>query len=201
MSWRGFLTRLARRGLLRRQRGVGTFVAGAAIEQPLTGLYSFLRTLTSQGHLPGTRLLGHRLTVDAQASLLLTGRPEGLVVELSRLRLVDGEPFVVETIYLPEHCGQALPYDELDQAAVYELLTRVCGITVTRAEETLQPVTLDQPEAALLGLSVGEPAFLVQRTGFAAEQAVELRISLIRGDRYRFRVLLEGPALSGGRHA
>src|SRR5579883_1599151 len=50
------LSGLARRGLLTRRRGVGTFVAEPAIEQPLSGLYSFLRTLTAQGHLPGTRL-------------------------------------------------------------------------------------------------------------------------------------------------
>jgi GntR family transcriptional regulator len=190
------LTKLARRGVLTRRRGAGTFVAEPFVEQPLGGLYSFLRTLTSQGRLPGTRLLGYRLTVEEQASMLLTGRTDGLVLEISRLRLVDGDPFVVETIYLPESCAGRLSADELDRATVYELLERDCGIAVTHAEETLRPVTLEQPEAALLGLSVGEPAFLVQRTGYAGEAAVELRVSLIRGDRYRFRVRLERPMLS-----
>lgn len=190
------LTGLARRGLVTRRRGVGTFVAEPIVEQPLDGLYSFLRTLLAQGRLPGTRVLGYRLTVDRDAATVLAGQPDQLVFELSRLRLVDGTPFVVELIYLPVTYGEQLPLDRLAQAPVYDLLHEVAGITVTHAEESLRPVTLAQPEATLLGLRVGEPAFLVERTAYAGEQAVELRRSIIRGDRYRFRVHLAGPQLA-----
>lgn len=190
------LTGLARRGLVTRRRGVGTFVAEPYVEQPLGGLYSFLRTLTAQGRLPGSRMLGYRITVDGQASPLLTGRPAGLVFELSRLRLVDEAPFVVEMIYLPAVCGERLPLDRLASEPLYDLLRDACDIRVTHADETLRPVTLDQAEAALLGLTVGEPAFLVERTGYAGTQAVELRTSVIRGDRYRFRVRLAGSGLA-----
>ncbi|MER3419701.1 MAG: hypothetical protein C4290_03865 [Chloroflexota bacterium] len=192
------LSRLARRGVLTRRRGVGTFVAEPFIEQPLGGLYSFVRTLAAQGRQPGTHLLGQRLTVDERASTLLSGAPDALVYELSRLRLVDGEPFVLETVYLPAACVDRLPREALAEAPLYELLRRYCGVTVTHAEETLQPVTLTRAQAALLGLPAGAPAFLVERIGFAGEQAVELRVSLIRGDRYRFRVRLEGPDLAAG---
>ncbi|MFN8556053.1 MAG: GntR family transcriptional regulator [Dehalococcoidia bacterium] len=189
------LSGLARRGVLIRRRGVGTFVAEPYVEQPLGGLYSFLRTLTAQGRLPSTRLLGYRVTVDERASPLLTGRPDGLVYELGRLRLVDGEPFVVERAFLPATCGERLPLDRVTREPLYDLVREACGLIVTHAEETLQPVALEQPEAALLGLRVGASAFRVERVGFAGEQAVELRHSLIRGDRYRFRVRLDGPGL------
>jgi len=191
------LSQLAQRGLLTRRRGVGTFVAEPAIEQSLSGLYSFVRTLVAQGHRPGTRHLGFRLTIDEHASPLLTGRRDGLVLEISRLRLVDGDPFVVETIFLPEACERCLSREKLEQAALYDVLASECGIVVTAADETLRPVTLEQTEAALLGLAPGDPAFLVERIGYAHDQPVEMRISLIRGDRYRFRVHLEGPALTG----
>lgn len=190
------LTNLARRGVVSRRRGVGTFVAPPYVEQPLDGLYSFLRSLLAQGRLPETRLLGHRVTVDERASPLLTGLVSGLVLELSRLRLVDGDPFVVETLYLTESCGRSLPADRLKHEVLYDLMRECCGETVDHAEETLRPVMLEQPEASLLGLSVGEPAFLVERTGYAGDRVVELRRSIIRGDRYRFRVRLEGPALT-----
>jgi GntR family transcriptional regulator len=189
------LTNLARRGILTRRRGVGTFVARPFVEQPLDGLYSFLRTLLAQGRLPSTRLLGYRITVDAQASPLLTGNVDGLIYELSRLRLVDNDPYVVETVYLTTGFGEALPHDRLTHEVLYDLLREFCGIDVTNAEETLRPVTLEQPEASLLGLQVGEPAFLVERTGYAGSMPVEFRRSIIRGDRYRFRVHLEGHAL------
>ncbi|HTE86194.1 MAG TPA: GntR family transcriptional regulator [Dehalococcoidia bacterium] len=189
------LTNLARRGAVTRRRGVGTFVARPFVEQPLDGLYSFLRTLLAQGRLPATRLLGNRITVDSRASPLLTGGPDGLVYEISRLRLVDGEPFVVETVYLGVGCGEALPRERLTREVLYDLLRECCGVEVTHAEETLRPVTVEQPEASLLGLQVGEPVFLVERTGYAGSQPVELRRSVIRGDRYRFRVRLEGHTL------
>jgi GntR family transcriptional regulator len=193
------LTGLARRGVLTRRRGVGTFVAEPAIEQPLDGLYSFLRTLTAQGRLPGTRVLGYRLTVDQDAALTLTGEAEHLVFELSRLRLVDGVPLAMELVYLAVAHGERLPLDRVAQVPLYDLLQEVCGITVTHAHESLRPVTVAQPEATLLGLRVGEPAFLVERTAYAGEQAVEVRRSLIRGDRYRFRVHLAGPQLAASR--
>ncbi len=189
------LTGLARRGAVTRRRGVGTFVASPYVEQPLDGLYSFLRTLLAQGHLPATRLLGYRITVDRHASPLLTGRPEGLIYEISRLRLVDGEPFVVETVYLDAACGQSLPHERLTHEVLYDLMRECCDIEVTHAEETLRPVTVEQPEASLLGIPVGAPAFLVERTGYAGSRAVEWRRSIIRGDRYRFRVRLEGHTL------
>jgi GntR family transcriptional regulator len=189
------LTNLARRGAVTRRRGVGTFIAPPYVEQPLDGLYSFLRTLLAQGRLPTMRLLGFRTTVEERASQLLTGEPHGLVVEFSRLRLVDGDPFVVETVFLATACGELLPLDRLQHEVLYDLLQEYCGVTVTHAEETMRPVILDQPEASLLGLAAGEAAFLVERTGFAGERVVELRRSIIRGDRYRFRARLEGPAL------
>lgn len=190
------LVGLARRGLVNRRRGVGTFVTEPYVEQPLGGLYSFLRTLTAQGRTASMRLLGYRITFDEDVSPLLAGRRDGLVFELSRLRLVDGAPFVVETIYLPTDCGERIPFDRLAQEALYDLLREICGIAVTHAEETLRPVNVEQPDAALLGVSPGEAVFLVERTGYAGDRPVELRRSLIRGDRYRFRVRLEGSGLT-----
>ncbi len=189
------LTTLARRGLLTRRRGVGTFIAEPYVEQPLNGLYSFIRTLTAQGRLPTTRILGYRVTIDDQASPLLTRSNDGLVFELSRLRLVDGEPFVVETIYLPVSCGEKLPIERLKTEALHDLMRDVCKLEVGFADETLHPVKLEPVDAALLGLTSGDPAFLVERTGYSEDRPVELRRSLIRGDRYRFRVRLSGAHL------
>lgn len=189
------LTLLAKRGLVRRARGAGTFVAEPFVEQPLNGLYSFLRTLTAQGRVPSATLLGARLTADPEASAFLTGQPEGVIFELSRLRNVDGTPFVLETLLLPAECREALLAADLDRETVYDALERGPGLVVTHAEETLQPVAAKPPESALLGLSAGEPAFLVVRKSYAGERPIELRRSLIRGDRYRFHVRLPADGL------
>lgn len=191
------LTGLARRGLLTRRRGVGTFVAEPIVEQPLGQLYSFIRTLTAQGLSPSTRLLGSRVTIDDVASPLLSGNRDGLVYEVSRLRLIDGSPLVFEELYLPLPCGERMPTERLASEILYDLLTEICGLVVSHAEETLRPVTVERTEAALLGIAPGDAAFLVERTSYAGDRPVELRRSLIRGDRYRFRVRLDGSGLKG----
>jgi GntR family transcriptional regulator len=191
------LTWLARRGVVTRRRGVGTAVAEPFIEQRLGELYSFVRTLSEQGRVVTTRLLGYRITVDDAASTLLAGRRDELVFEVTRLRVVDGAPFALETSYLTLACGQQLPVDRLATEVLYDLLHECCGIAVTHAEETLRPVIIEQPDAALLGVQVGDAVFLVERTSYAGPQPIELRSSLIRGDRFRFRAYLEatGPTL------
>lgn len=185
------LTWLARRGVVTRRRGVGTVIAEPFIEQSLGELYSFVRTLSSQGRRVDTRLLGYRITVDNDASPLLTREPHGLIWELNRLRIVDGEPFAMETTYLPLSYGERLPIDRLAPEVLYDLLRECCDITVTHAEETLRPVTIEQPDAALLGLQIGDAVFLVERRSYAGVEPIELRRSLIRGDRFRFRVHLD----------
>jgi GntR family transcriptional regulator len=188
------LAALARRGLVVRRRGVGTFVAASQLEQPLPGLYSLFKSLTAQGHVVSSRLLGFRLAPHEEASPLLAGGPFEPVYELTRLRLVDREPFAFESLYLPRELGEALPLDRVAQEPLYDLLRDCCAVTVTRAEETLQPVAVEPALAALLSVRAGDPALLVERVGYVAlDRPVELRRSVIRGDRYRVRVHLEGP--------
>lgn len=189
------LSGLARRGLLVRRRRAGTFVAAPLIEQPLGELYSFLRTLQAHGLRPETRLLGYRPALHPLASPLIAGSPEALVFEIERLRLVDGTPLALETLFLPLDPGASLPLDRLATEPLYDVLD-AHGIMVSHAEETLSPVRLEAREATLLDLPAGEAAFRVERTGFVEEMPVEVRISLIRGDRFRFRVHLDRSRLS-----
>ena len=190
------MTSLAHRGFLIRRRGIGTFVASAEIEQPLNNLYSFIRSVTAQAHEPGNRMLGSRTTIEAPASMLLTGDPDGLLFEIGRLRLIDDEPFVVEYVYFPREIGERVPLGRLERGELlYDLLRECAGITISRAEETLHAVVTRRIESTLLTIPAGSPAFLVERRGFVGSQMVEFRRSLIRGDRYQFRVELMGESL------
>ncbi|HEY7031470.1 MAG TPA: GntR family transcriptional regulator [Thermomicrobiales bacterium] len=184
------LGELARRGLLVRRRGIGTFVAVPPVEQPLGHLSSFVHTLAVEGNPPSARLLGVRLTVDPDASRILTGQPDALVWEIGRLFYADGQPFAVEWIYLNPECGERLPGDRLADGVIDELLRESCGMVVDGGEEVLSLATVDRTEATLLGRPAGAPAFLIARTAYAGDRPVEVRRRLIRGDRARFRIRL-----------
>ena len=187
---------LTERGLLVRRRGIGTFVTAAAIEQPLGHLSSFMHTLSADGNPPGARLLGVRLTVDREASDLLRKSASGLVLEISRLFSVDGEPVVLERIFLSPDVGQALPGDRLAGAVIDDLLQELAGIQVDRGLEVVQIAHPTREDAALLGQRRTDPIFLITRTAFAGDAPVQLRRSLMRGDRARFRIELKGAPLT-----
>jgi GntR family transcriptional regulator len=189
------LNDLAERGLVIRRRGVGTFIAPRRVEQPLDRLYSFVHTLASSGQPPVAQLLGVRLTADDAASPLLTGAAGGLVVEIGRLFYFDDVPVVVEHAFLPVEYGQRLPLDRLADGVIDDLLRELCGIDIDRGEEILSMTALPKSTAAILRLRSGAPAFSIVRTAYAGARVMQMRRSLIRGDRARFRVKLAGPNL------
>jgi len=183
---------LAHRGLIVRRRGIGTFIARPAIEQPLGRLSSFIHTLASGGSPPDVTLLGVRLTTDREASPLLTGARDGVVFEISRLFRTDEEPVVLETIFLPVEIGQRLPGDQLAVAVIDDLLESEAGVVVDGGEEVLRLTRLRRADAALLQATPGDPAFLVVRSGFSVGRTIEVRRSVIRGERAQFRITLHG---------
>jgi GntR family transcriptional regulator len=189
------LNELTRSGLLTRRRGVGTFVSSPPIEHPLGQLSSFVRTLAMEGEPPPSRLLGIRFTIDEFASPLLTGSADGVVFEMSRIFSVEGEPFALERIFLPEEIGGLLPVDGLSTAVIDDLIRERAGIEVDRGSEFLELVSVGREEAVLMKMDRGDPAFLITRTAAAGERTVELRRSLVRGDRARFRIELRGAHL------
>jgi GntR family transcriptional regulator len=74
---------------------------------------------------------------------------------------------------------------------LYDVLEKYYDIVIERAKEFLEPVKLDANEAQLLEVAPDAPAFRVERLTYSTDgQIFERRISLIRGDRYRFYVEL-----------
>jgi GntR family transcriptional regulator len=187
------MTALARRGYLRRRRGIGTFVATPEIEQPLDGLYTFIRSVTAQQHRPGVRLFASGLTHQAEAQRAL-GITE--VYHHSRIRTIDDEPFIIEHFFTTPEIGEAIPLDRLAAGEpIYDLIEQSSGLRITHASEVVRAVVLTNEECARLGISAGSPGFEVVRRGLAQGRLIEFRRSIIRGDRYHLRIELSGDSL------
>jgi GntR family transcriptional regulator len=190
------LTSLARRGYLRRRRGIGTFVATPDIEQPLNRLYTFIRSVTAQQHVPGVRMLGAELAIDAEASRALDLERNNPLFRIGRLRTIDDEPFIIEHFFVSPELGQALPIERLAAGEpIYDLLHEATGLQINRGVEMVRAVVLQSSECGQLGVPNGSPGFEVVRNGFAGTRKIEFRRSVIRGDRYQFRIDLEGDSL------
>jgi GntR family transcriptional regulator len=186
------IDQLVREGLLVRHRGRGTVVARVRfLEQPLGGIYSFARDMAQRGLAQHSEILTQELreaTADERSLFELA--PSERVFRLIRLRFLEDAPLILEVLHMPQYPGQALYQADLREASVYELLESEAGVVITRAHEVIRAVVLQPEDAVLLGSPGGAPALSVERFGYAGRRLVEWRDSLIRADRFAFRVEL-----------
>ena len=185
------LSMLTAAGLVERRPRSGTFPRlQPPIEQPLSGVYSFVASLRELG-------LPHRVRVLSLATVRPKNGPRRhlgatTLVEVQRLHEVSGEPLVAETIWLPSRRVPGIQALDLS-GSVYELLRQRYDLRVASARESIRPVVLNVRQSRLLGVQPGCPAFFVERASFDGGGPVEVRHSLIRGDRYLYSVQLQGP--------
>ena len=64
------------------------------------------------------------------------------VVHLERLRMADGEPLLLEQVFLPEARFPGLLAGDLERGSLYELLGERYDTRVVRARESLEPIAL-----------------------------------------------------------
>jgi GntR family transcriptional regulator len=77
--------------------------------------------------------------------------------------------------------------DDLEAEPIFSLLEGKYGIPLLEAEYRLEAVAAKQPIARAIGVRVGSPIFLIERTSFArAHQPVDYEKLYYRGDQIRF---------------
>ena len=173
MTVRQALQTLESRGLLRRAigRNGGSFVARPKLERDLAAFSGLSEQLRRQGVAAG--------------ALVLSARDAGGAIEISRVRLADGEPFALERSSFPADRFAGLLQLDLT-GSLYDLLDEHFGAAPVRAVERIEPVLADVDEADALGVPLGAPLMLVDRTAYdSAGLAVETARDVFRGDRTR----------------
>lgn len=180
------IRRLVDDGTVERVRGRGTWVTHGRISQPLGVQYSLFRSLEEQGVVQRSDALRAEIERnDDVAGRLGLGASDDLVV-IERLRLADGEPLALDTVWLPAAIAAPLLDSDWSHTALYDELEGRCGVHLDGGWERIQPVMPTERERDLLGMSGDVAAFRVERQGCSGDDVVEWRQTLIRGDRYEF---------------
>lgn len=198
MTVRQAIDVLVNKGVLQKQHGIGTFVRRKVAIAPT--VMGFTQRMRGSGLKPSSRLLSLEVVEPKPKvyhSLNLSQSEK--VVRMERLRLVDDEPLMVETSYLPYSRFPDLIQSDVASSSLYELLEERYGVRVHEAEQTLEPTLLNDHEAHLFSLPKGEPAMLVQIIAYDADKRpIEFSKSVVRGDRcqYYFRVTTALPIVS-----
>lgn len=163
MTLRQALQLLADEGLIHSRHGSGTYVS-ARFAYDLGHLRSFADDLAAQGAQITTRVLAAGVVTPPADVAARLAAPAG-VLRLRRLRLSTGRPVIVQTSYLPAALADAIEPDDLTQRGLYAILAGH-GLAVSRATETIIPVTLGPDDARDLARTEASPALLSHRISF-----------------------------------
>jgi DNA-binding GntR family transcriptional regulator len=180
---------LVDRGLLVRQRGVGTEVVRRRVHRAvqLTSLYEDLQA----GQEPTTEVLVHERAPAEGVVAEQLGLPSGTeVVRLERLRRARGVPLAILRNWLPVPLAGSLSRSALEENGLYACL-QAAGATVHSAQQRIGARAASPAEAALLDLRRGAPLLTMERTAFDERaRAIEWGSHVYDARGYSFTVTL-----------
>ena len=157
------LAQLRSEGLIAGGQGKPPIVAQQVQSQSFTTFMSFTDWARSIGLEAGqdTRELAQRRP-EAFVSEQLELDEDAKVVQLLRLRLLDGSPAMLERTSFPQEVGRLLFDFDTDSGSIFEYL-REQGVDLYRGKHTIDAVAADEVDAQLLGVPVGAPLLREQR--------------------------------------
>jgi GntR family transcriptional regulator len=187
MTARQAVVELVNEGLLYREQGRGTFVAGKKVQQEAARLRSFTEDMRERGMGVSSVVLEveEESAGPVVARFLRVDPGEG-IVRVRRVRNADGEPMALETSHLLYAVARGLLGADLSTRSLYEELRREAGLKIARAEQSYEATLVNDAEAEHLAVPAGSPALLIERVTFDAnDRPFEYVKSTYRGDRYR----------------
>ena len=182
------LSRLESEGTLQRSAQRGWFVPTQVLGEPPSTLQSFTEMARARGLRPTARVMRQEVrpaTMEEAGKLRIA--PAAPVIEIDRLRGMDGTPVCFDVVVFGEHRAAAMATVDLTDVSLYDELRRRCGIEVHRSAYTLMAESADADLARLLGITAGAPVLVGDEVAYTADGApVLIGHNKYRGDAYRF---------------
>jgi len=193
---RNALQELEKDNLIFRKRGKGTVVREPKTAQNLNYISSFTETLRAKGMEVTTGTLTVELVPAPPkvAGALELERGE-LIYLVQRTRVAGGSPVAFITNYLLPRMVPELEKKKegLRSKGLYQLLEEEYGLRLHRAVETIEAYMSGPLEADLLHIPERMPLFHTVRVVYLEDGTpFEVDISIIRADKYEYKVFLEG---------
>lgn len=163
---------LVQEGLLNRGKGKGTFVSENYGLTTMNGVQSFTQELLGLNMRPSAKLLSCKVRKADSALRSIMNLAEGeRVVTISRLRLVNSEPCMVEVMNFPYALVPGIEKEDLAQS-IYCLLKGKYQQEVLFAKDILEPIIIGEYESKLLELTMPSAGLRTNRVGYDANHRV-----------------------------
>ena len=184
---------LVNQGLLYRKQGKGTFVARPKLSRGLVEVYSFSKDMKNLGLTPSSKVLEQEIILATEdlAKNLNSKVREDKVIKLTRIRLADNEPLLIETTYIPYNLAPSLIEEDMEHNSLYSILSEKYQLFFSNAVETYEAISIGRKEARLLKCKSLSPGFFIERIAYLEDGTpVELTNSITRADRCKFVAML-----------
>ncbi|OHE23553.1 MAG: hypothetical protein A3J94_10465 [Syntrophus sp. RIFOXYC2_FULL_54_9] len=184
------MDQLADRERIFRVPGKGSFVAFPKILHQTSQILSFTEKMKAQGLEVETKLILKELidpSEEVAAALKLAKSARALKIQ--RLRIVKGEPMVLQTAFMPANLCENLMKEDLESQSLNRLFQEQCDIRLSRSDIWIEAPIISKKEKKLLG-NPHVPLFLAV-VGVTFDQngkPVRFSRGIFRGDRVRLKI-------------
>lgn len=180
-------------GFISKTKKVGYFVNNKSFKKNnLATFYSFTEQMRIMGKEPSSEILKFSLThTNHYISSILKISDDEKVYQISRIRLADNQPILLEKTYLRASMFPDLKRRYLLKDPLYDVFRKRFNIVPTHAEEEFFASYVNQKESDLLEMSFRDPCLMIQRTTVDQyNRPIEFTVTTAPADMFSYRVAL-----------
>ncbi|HEY8364533.1 MAG TPA: GntR family transcriptional regulator [Haloplasmataceae bacterium] len=184
------INELERDGYVYKRHGKGIFVCPKTLKQDLFRFYSFTEEMKKLGKKPTSEVINFEIINDVKIANKMKISINDNLYKITRLRLADDEPVIIETSYLPVNRFPNLTREKLDNTVMYDIFREEYGVDFSKAEEIFKPVITRSHEARILNIKNDIPSMMIERYAYEGDKIIIYSVNIARGDKFEYRVIL-----------
>ncbi|WML32206.1 GntR family transcriptional regulator [Neobacillus sp. OS1-32] len=186
---RNALARLIKEGVVYSVRGIGYFVAEKKLIRNLQDLRPLVEIVKEQGkELTTVVLSSHLVEADESIAKRLEIQIGEKVMELIRLRYLNGTPSLLEYSYINQSFTKGIEDCDFNTNSLYDTLERVYQIKPSAGSQKVSISYATDNESKLLQIPEGTPIFFLRGVTYSEgeQHPFEYFKSIIRSDNVKF---------------
>ncbi len=186
------LSVLVEEGVLYRRQGRGTYVSRPNFRNSFIRFFRYGVKHGDQNQIPTSKVISSgTIKPEKRTRDVLGLNKNEYVIDIERIRYLENIPLMVEHLYLPKKIFKGFNKIDISHQLLYPIYDEKYNTPIIWADEYLWPGIVEKQTAAHLEIQVGDPVICIERIAFTnGDQPVEYRMSIGRGDHFRYHIEL-----------